>query len=218
MRHLSTLAAGALAAALTGLASAPATAADGGWTESGRVALFSATGLRHGPMAGHEGNWHSIVVSVNGADGVTGVVTDWTCPAGVAPDLADADPQCVAETTLTLGEARDADGESLVRVRVNRPTRNLEVTGKVAVTDAAGVESVGWIHFVGHAFGARTEQLSESADGLTRTYTATRDHTRVAGRVLGIRLHGRGFETTGSALVSVTTWTKAPSALRRLDW
>lgn len=216
MRVTPVLLAGGLAAALalpTGVASG---APDPGWLRADRTALFSVTSVKPGDLRGHAGNWHTVVVSVSGTDGIAGFVADWTCPEGVAPNYQDAEDDwvCAVESMVVLDDAVDEDGGSLLTVRVNRPTRQIVVQGEVLATDRDGVESTRRVHLRGHAFGSLTRTVVDAEDGSSRTVVAERDRTRARGRVLGIVIHHRGFLMDTSSLVAVTTYVPVPGRPR----
>ena len=77
---------------------------------------------------------------MSGADGVSGAVADWTCADGVEPNYADVGVEwtCTPESLRVIDDAVDDEGQSLVRLKINRPTRNLVVWGNVCVTDDDG--------------------------------------------------------------------------------
>ena len=208
MRVLSALVAGGLAAAV--LVPSAAQAKPATWTETGRAGYFSVTSVLQGDLAGRAGNWHTVVVVVNGAAGVSGTVADWTCADGVEPNFADVDAEwtCAPESMRTFVDAVDEDGASLVRVKVNRPTRNIVVHGRVDVTDGSDTHSIGWLHVRGHATGHSTLTVVDSEDGLVRTATQVRGTTKATGKALGLVLHRKGSEVSTSDLASVTTYAR----------
>lgn len=215
MRVVPALVASGLAAAA--LVPAAAQAGPVKWTQSSRVGYFSVTSVKQGELQGHPGNWHTVVVVVSGADGVSGTVADWTCADGVEPNFADvgAEWTCTPESLRTIEDAVDDQGASRVRIKVNRPTRNMVVRGNVSVTDDDGVKSGGWLKLRGHATGDRTVTVIDSEDGQTRTSTVVRGETKARGKVLGVVFHAKGFELSTSDLASVTSYARASNLLPR---
>ena len=209
MRVVPVLVASGLAAAAL-LPAAAQAAAPVKWTQASRAGYFSVTSVKQGELRGHEGNWHTVVVVVSGADGVSGTVADWTCADGGEPNFADVNAEwtCTPESLRTFEDAVDDEGVSLVRVKVNKSTRNLVVWGNVSVTDDDGVKSGGWVKLRGHAAGDRTVTVIDSEDGQTRTSTMVRTDSRARGKALGVAFHSKGFEVSSSDLASVTTYQR----------
>jgi hypothetical protein len=216
MRVVPALVASGLAAAAL-VVPAAAQAAPVKWTESSRAGYFSLTSVKQGDLKGHQGNWHTVVLVVSGADGVSGTVADWTCADGVEPNFADvgAEWTCAPESYRTIEDAVDDEGASRVRITVNRPTRNLVVWGNVSVTDDEGLKSGGWLKLRGHATGDRIVTVVDSEDGQTRTSTVVRGKTKARGKVLGIVFHAKGFERSTSDLASVTSYVRTSKLLPR---
>lgn len=210
------LLAGGLMAALALPTSAAPVSPEPGWERVERTAVFSVTSVKQGDLRGHAGNWHTVVVSHNGADGISGVVADWTCPEGVEPNYQDSEETwvCAADSMVVLDDAVDEEGRSLVSARINRPTRNIVIKGDVLATDRDGVTSTGRIHIRGHARGPLTRTVTDAEDGLTRVVVDERAGTRALGRVLGIVIHHRGFHRDTSSLVSVSTYLAVPGRPR----
>lgn len=179
------------------------------WVPTSRIGLASVTAEHQGELPGRPGNWHTVVVSLSGADGVTGVVADWTCADGVEPNYADvgAEWTCTPESYGTIAAATDEDGGSLVRVTVNRPTRTLLARGLVAVTDDSGVSTSMRLRLQVNARGEASVVAVDGEDGLTRTVTVTRTDSRARVRVAGVVVRPNAWEMSTSDLVSVTTWT-----------
>lgn len=173
---------------------------------TGRVGLVSVTAESQGALAGRPGNWHTVVISVNGSDGVSGVVADWTCAEGVEPNYADvgAEWTCTPESYGTVAAATDEDGNSLVRVAVNRPTRHLVARGLVAVTDDSGVSAMVRLRLHAVADGDWARSVGTAADG-NRTVTITRTGTRARVAVDREVLRPADWQISASDLVSVTT-------------
>lgn len=210
MRLTRLLLVGGLTAALALPAGSASATPDRAWVRADRTALFSLTAVAQGDLPGHEGNWHTVVLSVSGDDGIAGVVTDWTCAEGVEPNYQDAEDAwvCAVESRAVLDDLVDALGVSGLVVRVNRPTRNLLIHGEVLATDAEGVASAQRVHLLAHAYGPLTRTVTDT--GPTRVVVEERSRTRVRGRVLGLRLHRLGFAVDTSTLVAVSTYVRKP--------
>lgn len=210
MRVSAALASAAVAAATTLPVAASAVPAPPGWVRGERSGLVSVVSVQSGALAGHDGNWHTVVLGLTGADGVSGVLTDWSCPDGVTPDYQSPGPDwvCVQNAVSTIDDAVDEDGTSLVTVSLNRTVRNLVVDGTVQVTAADGTMSTARLHLVAHAYGELARTVVDSADGLTRQVIEERSDVVARGRIAGVRLHRRGAENSASGLVAVTTWTR----------
>ena len=69
--------------------------------------------------------------------------------------------------------------------------------------------STGRLKLRGHATGDTTVTVVDSEDGQTRTETVVRGETRARGKLLGVVLHGPGFEVSSSDLASVTSYVRA---------
>ncbi|MFN8190522.1 MAG: hypothetical protein U0R78_08775 [Nocardioidaceae bacterium] len=179
-----------------------------------RVGLVSVTAEAQGALPGRPGNWHTVVISINGSDGVSGVVADWTCADGVEPNYADvgAEWTCTPESYGTVAAATDEDGASLVRVAVNRPTRHLVARGLVAVTDDSGVSAMVRLRLQAVADGGWTRTVGTAPDG-SRTVTITRTGTRARGAVGDTAFRPKDWQISASDLVSVTTLASAGRVL-----
>jgi hypothetical protein len=175
-----------------------------------RTALFSVTAVAEGDLADHEGNWHTVVVTANGADGVSGVVADWTCPEGVAPNFQDDEAAwlCAPESVLRLDDTFDENGISLLTLRVSRGAAKVVIEGEVEVTDPEGTEATGELRLVGRAYGARTRTVTD--DGVTRLVVDERGDTQARGDVLGVAVDQPGFEVDTSHLVALATYLPRP--------
>lgn len=204
MRLTPVLVAGGLAAAA--LLPTAAQADDAARPATSRVGLVSVTAESQGTLPGRPGNWHTVVLSINGSDGVSGAVADWTCADGVEPNYADvgADWTCTPESYGTLAAATDEAGASLVRVEVNRPTRHLVARGLVTVTDDSGVSTMVRLRLQAVADGDWTRSVGTSPDG-NRTVTITRTGTRARGAVGTAVVRAKDWQISASDLVSVTT-------------
>jgi hypothetical protein len=228
MRITSALLAGGLATVvLLPLGSATAATPVPGY-EAERVGLFSVASTVEGELPEREGNWHTMLVSVNGADGVSGLVTDWTCPDGVSPGgevpddsgLVDviAFPDTARLATCTevgsadIANAVDDEGASLLAVRIDRRAWGIQVRGEVSVTDAEGATSIGSLRLRGWARGPAARTVTRLQDGVTRQVLVTRVRTRARGNVLGISLHQNQAEVDTSELAALTTYVRLPSA------
>ena len=176
-----------------------------------RTALFSVTAVAEGDLADHEGNWqHTVVVTANGDDGVSGVVADWTCPEGVAPNFQDDEaglalrPRVGAAARRHLRRERDlaphAPGEPGRRQGGDR--------GRGRGHRSEGTESTGELRLVGRAYGARTRTVTD--DGVTRLVVDERGDTQARGEVLGVAFDQPGFEVDTSSLVALATYLPRP--------
>lgn len=213
MRLTPVLVAGGLAAAVllptaaqaNDVAARPATS---------RVGLVSVTAESQGDLPGRPGNWHTVVISINGSDGVSGEIADWTCADGVEPNYADvgAEWTCTRESYGTLAAATDEDGASLVRVVVNRPTRHLVARGLVTVTDDSGVSAMVRLRLQAVAGGDWTRSVGTGPDG-SRTVTIIRTGTRARGAVGTAVVRPQRWQISASDLVSVTTLASAGRVL-----
>ncbi len=200
-----------LAAAAAALVVLPAGSASArpvaDWQSYQRTGLVSVASLIPGTLEDRDGNWHTVVLSVNGADGVTGQLVDWSCDPGVLPNYQDAEEDwiCTAETVYDIANAVDEDGRSLVSVTVDGGARELVVTGDVVATDYDGGSSLESISVVARAHGPAYRSVLRAVDGSLREATVIRDHTRARGRVLGVKLHERFATVEASSLVAITT-------------
>ncbi len=212
MRLTPVLVAGGLAAAV--LLPTAAHADDAARPATSRVGLVSVTAESQGALPGRAGNWHTVVISINGSDGVSGAVADWTCADGVEPNYTDvgADWTCTPESYGTLAAATDEDGASLVRVAVNRPTRHLVARGLVTVTDDAGVSAMVRLRLQAVADGDWTRSVGTGPDG-NRTVTVIRTGTRARGAVDTVVVRPQRWQISASDLASVTTMASAGRVL-----
>jgi hypothetical protein len=201
--------AGALATVVLALPS-PASAVTP-WDEVSRTAYFTVTSTNHGPLKGHQGNWHTAWMQLNGpAGGVSGVVADWTCDRGVKPNYQQSSGPwtCTVESLKLIKDAFDDQGDSQLLVKLNKQTRRVRAVGTVAVTNAKGKVRSGTLDLEGLAAGTRVRSISESADGLTRQVYAERGKTSATGKILNVRLTATAFKTRTSKLASLTLYVK----------
>jgi hypothetical protein len=218
MRTASRLLAGLVAAGVAaGLVTLPASTASAGpvsdWLPYQRTGLVSVASVIPGTVAGRDGNWHTMLLSVNGVDGVSGQLVDWTCAPGVTPNYqdAEADWRCLAEGVWEISTAVDEDGRPLVDVLVDRGARRLVVEGDVLATDYDGGSSLEPIRLVARARGSAVRDVLRTKDGALRQITVIRDRTKVRGRVLAVRVNDPYASVEASSIVAITTYV-LPSA------
>ncbi len=181
------------------------------WDEVSRTAYFTVTSTKHGALKGHQGNWHTAWMQLNGpAGGVSGAVADWTCERGVKPNYQQLSGPwtCAVESLKVIKDAFDDQGDSQLLVKVNKQTRRIRAVGTVAVTNAKGKVRSGTLDVEGRADGRRSRSISESADGLTRQVYAERGKTSATGKILNVRVTATGFKTRTSKLASLTLYVK----------
>lgn len=224
MRLAATLAAGLFAVAAPVLAAAPSQAlpvgesVQQGWMQTGSAVVFTATSVQPGTVPGRAGNWHTLVVSVNGDDGVTGMVTDWTCPDGVAPNYQDNEIAwaCRAESRRSVASVLDETGTPLLHVDADPTGRSVVVRAAVLGSDTGGDQQAGTLVLKVHASGEVTRSVTRSHHGHVRRFDVVQPATRVHGRVLGITLRAEGAQVESSALISQTSWRLVAPATRSL--
>ena len=175
-----------------------------------RTALFSVTAVAEGDLADHEGNWHTVVVTANGDDGVSGVVADWTCPEGVAPNFQDDEAAwlCAPESVLRLDDTFDERRDLAAHALGEPGRRQGGDRGRGPGHRPEGTDSTGELRLVGRAYGARTRTVTD--DGVTRLVVDERGDTQARGDVLGVAVDQPGFEVDTSNLVALATYLPRP--------
>jgi hypothetical protein len=218
MRTVSRLLAGLVAAGVAaGAVTLPTGPASAGpvsdWLPYQSTGLVSVASVMPGTVTGRDGNWHTLLLSVNGDDGVSGQLVDWTCAPGVRPNYQDAeeDWRCVADGVWEIATAVDEDGRPLVDVRVDRGARRLLVEGDVLATDYNGGSSLEPIRLVARARGSAVRDVVRTDEGALRQITVIRDRTKARGRVLGVRVNDPYASVEASSIVAITTYV-FPSA------